>query len=373
MIDLRKFDIQTLDGNVTGNGVIELEKPLEARAFFSWDKVSSRRLVELFPAAAGLEGVYTGRLRIQPSVEPRALGPLAFSLELVPEGGRFKTVEVGKTVLLGYADYNRVVLNDPADVASTMEVAGGLLRLWGRVSYHQLKATNNAISSQLLIDFKDLDLNQIVHTVHPNARYTPGQLAGTLTILGATRGPRLRPLAPGEQPPPFIEKFATAFVAHGRVNLLQARLGALPVFSLLYDVMSLGQNVKASNGVGSVDVRLENGNLELNNLQYFNRGTEVRGLFTIEQIWKGPKSPLYGTAIGSVRPLASINLPFVAEADRVIALLSSDLASVGADGTVEDPKPYQIGLRDLGRGLITLLLGDVPETKEQRRAPPRPR
>jgi len=30
---------------------------------------------------------------------------------------------------------------------------------------------------------------------------------------------------------------------------------------------------------------LENGNLELNNLRYFNRGTEVRGMFTIEQVW----------------------------------------------------------------------------------------
>jgi hypothetical protein len=225
----------------------------------------------------------------------------------------------------------------------------------------------------LLIDFKRLDLNQIVHTVHPNAATTPGRLDGSLTIVGATRGPRIRPLAPGEEPPPLVEKLATAIVAHGKVKLTQAKLGVLPVFSLLYDIMSLGQNVKQNNGVGTVDVRFENGNLELNNLQYFNRGTEVRGVFTIEQIWKGAKSPLYGTAIGSVRPLASVNLPFVAEVDRVIALLSSDLASVGADGTVEDPKPYQIGLRDLGRGLITLLLGDVPDTKEQRRAPPRPR
>src|SRR5207237_4646584 len=116
------------------------------------------------------------------------------------------------------------------------------------------------------------------------------------------------------------------------------------------------------------DVRLENGNLELNNLRYFNRGAEVRGLFTIEQIWKGPKSPLYGTAIGSVRPLASVNLPFVAEVDRVIALLSSDLASVGADGTVEDPKPYQIGLRDLGRGPITLLPAHAPAPHDPRPA-----
>src|SRR5205085_4621778 len=186
MIDLRKFDIQTLDGNVTGNGVIELEKPLEARAFFTWEKVNSQRLVELFPGLAGLEGIYTGRLRVQPSVEPRSLGPLALSLAPVPEGGRYKAVQIGKTGILGYADYNRLVLNDPADIASTMEFAGGLLRLWGRVSYHDLKTTKDAISSQLLIDFKGLDLNQIVHAAHPNAANTPGQLDGSLTVIGAT-------------------------------------------------------------------------------------------------------------------------------------------------------------------------------------------
>jgi hypothetical protein len=372
MLDLRKFDIQTLDGNVTGNGIIELEKPLEARAFFSWENVNSKRLVELFPALRGLEGVYTGRLRVKPSVEPRALGPLAVGLELVPEGGRYNAIEIGKTTILAYADLNRFVLNDPADLASTMEIAGGQLKLWGRVSYHELQKTRDAISSQLLVDFKDLDLNQIVHAVHPKATDTPGRLDGSMTIIGATRGPRFRPLAPGEPPPEFVEKFATAFVAHGPVRLSGAKLGRLRVFSDLYDLMSLGQNVKQNNGVGSVEVRFENGNVELNNLRYFNRGTEVRAIFTIEQIWKGSKAPLYGSAIGSVRPLASLDLPFIAEIDRVIALLSADLASIGIDGTVEDPNPYQIGLRDLGGGLKTLLLGDVPQTKEQRKAPKRP-
>jgi hypothetical protein len=368
MLDLRKFDIETLDGTVVGNGIIELEKPLEARAFFTWDKVNSQRLVELFPGLQGLQGVYTGRLRVQPAVDPRALGPLAISLELTPQDGRYKAVQIGRTVILAYADYNRLVLNDPADLASTVEIAGGLLKLWGRVSYHDLKTTKDAVSSQVLIDFRGLDLNQIVHAAHPQSADTPGRLDGSLTIVGATRGPRIHPRPPGVPPVPFSEKLATALVVHGPVKLSQARLGALPVFSFLYDVMSAGQDVKSSNGVGRVDVRLENGNLELNNLRYFNRGTEVRGMFTIEQVWKLPDSQLRGTAIGSLRPLSSVTLPFFAEADRLIALLSSDLASIGVEGTVKDPKPYQIGLRDLGAGLRTLLLGEVPQQRPETRA-----
>ena len=367
MLDLRKFDIQTLDGNVTGNGVIELEKPLEARAFFSWEKVNSQRLVDLFPALNGLEGIYTGRLRVQPTVEPRALGPLAISFESTPEGGRYKAIDIGRTLILAYADFNRFVLNDPADLASTIEIGGGQLKLWGRVSYHDLERTKDAVSSQVLIDFKGLDLNQIIHAANPNARQTPGQIDGSLTIIGATRGPRTRPLAPGAEPPSLAEKIATGITAHGPVKLTRAKLGALPVFALLYDLMSLGQDVKNNNGVGSVEVRLENGDLELNNLRYFNRGTEARGMFTIEQLWKLPRSPVYGTVIGSVRPLANVNLPFIAEIDRVIALVSSDLASVGIEGMVDEYKVYQIGLRDLGSGLKMLLLGDVPKSKAERR------
>lgn len=371
VLDLRKFDIETLDGTVTGNGVIELEKPLEARAFFTWNKVNSARLVEMIPALEGLEGIYTGRLRVQPSVDPRALGPLAMSFELIPENGRYKSVQIGRTAILAYADLNRFVLNDPADLASTIEIGGGLLKLWGRVSYHDLETTKAAVSSQVLIDFANLDLNQIIKAANPEATDTPGRLDGSLTIIGATRGPRVEPRPPGAPPVPFNQKFATAIVAHGPVKLSEAKLGSLPMFSFLYDVMSAGQDVKNSNGVGTVEVRLENGNLELNNLKYFNRGTEVRGMFTIEQIWNLPNSPFRGTAIGSVRPLANLNLPFIAEIDRLIALLSSDLASIGVEGTVKKYKTYQIGLRDLGAGLRTLLFGEIPQSGREVKAGPK--
>jgi hypothetical protein len=289
-------------------------------------------------------------------------------MELVPEGGRYNAVQIGRTTILAYADYNRVVLNDPADIASTMELAGGQIKLWGRVSYHDLKTTKDAVSSQVLVDFRGLDLNQIVHAAHPKAGDTPGRIDGSLTIIGATRGPPVQGAPAGAPPAPLAEKLATALVVHGPVKLSEAKLGRLPVFSLIYDLMSAGQDVKSSNGVGTVEVRMENGNLELNNLRYFNRGTEVRGMFTIEKVWMLPRSPLTGTLIGSLRPLASLNLPFVAEIDRLIALLSSDLVSVGVDGTVEKPRGYQIGLREMGSGLRMLIFGQVPESGNRAKA-----
>ena len=49
-------------------------------------------------------------------------------------------------------------------------------------------------------------------------------------------------------------------------------------------------------------------------------------------------------------------------------MLSSDLAAIGVEGTVKNPKTYQIGLKDLGAGLRTLLLGEVPQQRPENRS-----
>ena len=108
---------------------------------------------------------------------------------------------------------------------------------------------------------------------------------------------------------------------------------------------------------------MEGGSLELNNLHYFNQGTELRALLTIDKLWDLPKSHIHGNAVGSSRPLARIELPFVAEADRLLALLQNDLISVDIRGTLDKPKVEQILLKDVGRAMRTLLLGEVRNVK----------
>jgi hypothetical protein len=279
-------------------------------------------------------------------------------------------VQIGKTTILAYADLNRIVLNDPADIASTVEIAGGLMTLWGRVSYHNLQATKDAVSSQMLINFRDLDLNQIIKAANPEATDTPGRLDGHLTIIGATRGPRIHPRPPGVPPVPFAQKLVTAIRASGPVKLRDAKLGRLPAISFLYDVMSLGQNVKDNNGVGDAQVQLENGVLRLTNLEYFNRGTEVRSPeLEIQEVWKLPDSPMRGTLFGSLRPLASLNLPFIAEADRLIALVSADLVAITIEGTVKNGRYQQLGLKELGQDLKAALFGGSAEPAKTTRSP----
>jgi hypothetical protein len=339
--------------------VIALEKPLEARVSLQWDKVQAARLVELMPALAGLEGTYAGKLRIQPSVDPRALGPLAIEFNLGAADGRYKAIQVGPMRVLGYADLTRFVLNDPADLPSTLQVADGLLTLWGRVSYHDLQETKGTLSSQLLVRFSELNLDQIIHAANPESDPYPGLLDGELTVIGATRANRLRPLPAGVPKPEFAEKLATALSVSGDVRLSNAKLGRMPVIADLYTIMKLGQNVQENDGRGDVQVRMENGALQLNNLHYFNMGTEVRAIITMPQVWNLPDSPIEGTAVGTPRTLGNIRLPFFAEADEVLASILANLTTVGVSGTVRDPKVVPVALSDVGKGMRNLLLGDL--------------
>jgi hypothetical protein len=216
---------------------------------------------------------------------------------------------------------------------------------------------------QALMRFSGLDLDQIVRAAAPNFKDGAGRLDGSLTIVGATRGPRLVPLPPGVPKPSINEKIVTALTVEGNVKLSEAKLGPLPIFSNIYDLMNLGQDVKQNNGRGEVAVRMENGSLELNNLRYFNRGTEVRALLTIDEMWNLPNSPVRGNAVGNARPLASLEIPFISEADRILALLQDDVASFDIRGTLKDPKVEQILLKDVGRALQILLLGEVKNVK----------
>src|SRR5688500_10524219 len=90
----------------------------------------------------------------------------------------------------------------------------------------------------------------------------------------------------------------------------------------------------------------------------------------MEKVWLLPRSPIAGTAFGSARPLASLNLPFIAEFDRILALVQEDLIAFGFDGLVDDPNVYQLGLEGLGRDIRAALFGggaEPPTTTTPRR------
>jgi hypothetical protein len=80
----------------------------------------------------------------------------------------------------------------------------------------------------------------------------------------------------------------------------------------------------------------------------------------LEDMWKFPDNPIHGTAVGTVRPLKSIRLPLVREADAILSALQGTLSTIEFDGTVRGKKTYRIlSLKEMGTEIRNLVLGDA--------------
>ena len=76
-------------------------------------------------------------------------------------------------------------------------------------------------------------------------------------------------------------------------------------------------------------------------------------------IWNLPTNNLDITAVGSAQPLQNIKLPFLADVDKIFAVLQGSLTTVKVGGTLEAPTVTPGVFADLGQGLRKILLGDV--------------
>ncbi|MBA3338969.1 MAG: hypothetical protein H0T54_04340, partial [Geodermatophilaceae bacterium] len=104
---------------------------------------------------------------------------------------------------------------------------------------------------------------------------------------------------------------------------------------------------------------IEDGQMYLDNLRYFNAGTEIRAVASIDQIWMMPESKLSGTATGTARPLANMKLPFLADLDTILTVVQANVTNVAVDGTVHNPKVRPVTFDEIGTDLRAMVLGDA--------------
>jgi hypothetical protein len=279
-------------------------------------------------------------------------------VELLPEGGRYRDVEFGNMTVRGYTNLERVVLADLGDAPSEFHVAGGSIRLWGRLSSHAATGTaKDVVSTQMSIVLDNLDLDQIVHTGKPDADPMPGRVNGRLTLIGSTRPLRETTLVETGEVPAFLERLTKSVTVQGKVELSQAGLAQLDAFATLYDAMRLFQDMDTPTGTGSADVRMEDGTLYVDNLRYFNRGTEIRAMASVGDVWRLPKGPVSGTAVGNARPFADVKLPLFSTFDRILTQVQPTSVAIG--GTVEDPKIRLTAFDDVGSAMRAFVIGDA--------------
>ena len=269
---------------------------------------------------------------------------------------------------------DRVVLDDRPGHDSTIEIAGGVARLWGRLSRRpgQLWATQSQIR------LENLNLDQIVHAADPTSAPAPGRLGGNIMLLYDTAqkssrvidsGRKKPPAAPTTRPvSPAFRRFVENVYGEANLTLDESSIAALPVISQLYDVMSLGASSRRPTGNGNIAGRLENGTLTMNRFRYFNRGLEVRSQLVSPEMWYFPDNNVNATAVGSLQPLKAIKLPFFGDLQGILDVLQKNLTTVATtpDATWRTlrtsvrPIPFAAA----GEDIRAFIFGDLNGTEE---------
>jgi hypothetical protein len=373
-LDLRSLSFDGLDGTVQGQAVVDFDHPLTMRGSLYFEDFNGARIPEFFPknpVLKGLSGRYSGDVRIGPAPGPRPLQPLRIVGHVTNVAGKYRTIDVGPIQFSAFTNLDRVVIEDSPKDPTTIALAGGLVRVWGRFSVLEpgeelsAAASRRIVISQMQVLFKTLDLNQIVHAFKPDADRMVGKLAGSFEALAGTRPGR----APGAEPSGqnLPEKIVRRITADGRVELTQSELGNLDVVAALYNAMSIAPDPDNPEGRGDLTFHLEDGSILLNNIHYFNRGSEMRGIVKVDEIWKLPASPVSGTAVGTARPFRDIRLPFLStyDLDTILTVLQTDLTTVGVRGTVHQPEIVPLAFSDLGDAMRMFILGDFDRENPQ--------
>ena len=413
--ELTETEGDLLGGKFSGNGAADIDALDRSRLNFQWSGIQSDRVVRLFPQINGFGGAFSGNLRLFPSPGARPLEPLALDVFMHSSGGHWRTVQIGDAEIHAYINPNtyQFIASD-TDVTS-LQLGGGTVNSWFSATRHVdtrpdeqgvERETGVTISNLLNISLLNIQVDQFVRAFDPKHKPGLGKINGEIYTLSAPKtkalaalaapvnsaGPTTAPASTAPAPaspatasattstapatrkvttlpaaePMFkqqttLEHVLATTTVDGNVRLADSNLAEFGPIEALYGLMHLGQDKRSMTGHGTVSFHMEQGQFHVENLYYFNRGVEVRGVATVDRMWELPDNPISGSAVGSVRPLKSIKFPVLAEADAILTQIQGGLTGVEFSGTVHDPAKNirQIGLTEFGTELKGLLLGEI--------------
>ena len=193
-----------------------------------------------------------------------------------------------------------------------------------------------------------MDIDQFVKAFEPTFKGGYGKLAGKVALLAAPHSKPLTALAQSTTKPTTgpvmvsssqetaLQRILATTTMDASVKIDNSDLGNFGPIAFLYNAMHLGGGPRTPTGHGTVAVHMEMGKLHVSRLYYFNRGIEVNGVATIDQLWNLPDCPLSGSASGTARPLKNIRLPLFAEADALLSSLQGTLTNIMFDNTLRN-------------------------------------
>jgi hypothetical protein len=335
-INLDKFNGKILNSPFDATAQIDLDKPLAASGRLAWQNVDGLAIATAFPSLEGFGGQYSGTITLAPARDPRPLEPVRVDINVAATNGHFRSMQIGGDGLLaihavGYLNTDRAVLDH-----SDIYLAGGVMHAWARA---RVRPTTG-FATQLAVDFRQFQLDQLAHIDEKLTKPIPGVLSGQIGLIRTG-------------------SHASQVLANAHVNLDQADLGNFGPIASLYNLMNVGS--KPNSGSGEVDLAFEQNVVRVTNFRYFNQGVEARGLASIGPLnYDQPMdSGLGGQVVGTARPLKDTKLPFLADFDSVFAAFQGGLTTINITGSLNQPAYSQGLVSDITRTMRQLLVGDA--------------
>jgi hypothetical protein len=342
----KQFIIRGLSGgSASGSGSYDLDDPFNTRAELSWKNIHLARLQTIAPNLQNLKGLAFGSIRVYPANTPRPMGPLAVDLHVENRNAEFDNIHFSSLQMFGFIDNDRFVLDDSPDRVSQLEIAGGTVGLWGRLS----RPSDDIYESLLQFNLNNLDLNAIVPAGSKTSQ-TPGLLSGKITMLAQPLSPDLT-------------------VGQGELTISNSDLAGTGPIAYLYKLMQVGHDPNKPQGRGTVDFSFQGQTVLISALRYFDRGNEVRASGYLENVLALPHSHLMLTVAGSLRPFSALNLPGFSDFDKALGALQRDALTIRVDGYLDalnDPHAVRaIPFSAIGHDLQNILFGDAKSAQDQ--------
>jgi len=317
-VELNEVTGNLLDGRVSGEGVIDLDRPAASDVRIEVASLDVPDLDRLWPPLRDTRGRVDATFTLQHTDDPRAPSPMEGRLRLRAEGATYRGLTLREASATAYL----VPTDDPEQAGgrwidrlllreSTWRFDEGEVELWGRVTrreqgwYYYAQSTLNRV-----------DIAAVARGFAPQREDAPkGMLSGSLMITGPLSDISRRH---GSADLTVTEAdLANEGLIAGIYNLFNAKLDANPT------------------GVGRATIRLDGSRVIVREARYRNRGLELELAGQLDDLRRGRESPVAGYAIAVSEVLPKV--PLLEQVGDAFTAVQRQTNAVRFSGTWGEP------------------------------------
>ena len=323
LISVRHTTLNLLGNTLTGQGIWNMDQPLESSAIFQCRLPNPKPLLQGYSWANGLTGTFAGNIVLGATAGAHPLAPLELQLNLTAQKAALDMIQLGSLNVHAFISKHAILLD-----RSQLAFAGGTMRLWARFSHHDA----GVLSADTSLAFNNINLDQLTHTISPQAQPTPGLLSGHLTAVALSTNWRNA-------------------IGSGDLRITQSNLTGSSIMSSIYRLMNVHLSTRHPTGSGEARWRIDGGNAQITYLHYFDQGVEILGAGEMNDLWKMPNCRIKGYVIGTVRPFKHFHVPFIPQAKSILNALESSVSTVQVAGTWTHPTTTPVVFKNLGQAI----------------------